>query len=115
MKTIIAGSRTITDYSIVETAIQESGFEITKVISGMAKGVDTLGEQWAHHNNIDIVLCPANWDKFGKSAGYRRNIEMADIAEALIVIIENKSRGSSHMLQIAKDRGLMIFEKHINK
>lgn len=115
MKTIIAGSRTITDYAIVEEVIKESGFEITKVISGMAKGVDTLGERWAHYNNIGIHLCPADWKKHGKKAGYIRNIEMADIADALIVIIENKSRGSSHMLSIAKERGLLIYSKHIDK
>lgn len=114
MKTIIAGSRTITDYNIVEKAIIDSGFNITKVISGMAKGVDILGEQWAHINNIGIHLCPANWNKNGKMAGYMRNIEMADIADALIVIIENNSRGSSHMAVIARDRGLLVHEVRIN-
>ena len=115
MKTIIAGSRTITDYALVEEVIKESGFEITKVISGMAKGVDILGEKWAHNNNIGIHLCPANWNENGKMAGYIRNIEMSKIADALIVIIENNSRGSSHMLAIAKKAGLKIFEKHINR
>ena len=114
MKTIIAGSRTITDYAVVEQAIKESEFKITTVISGTARGVDTLGERWAHENNIDIILCPANWKKYGKKAGYIRNAEMADIAEALIVIIENNSRGSSHMLTIAQDRELLIYSKHIN-
>lgn len=114
MKTIIAGSRTITDYNIVEKAILDSRFNITKVISGMAKGVDTLGEKWAHINNIGIHLCPANWNKNGKKAGYMRNVEMADIADALIVIIENNSRGSSHMLTIARERGLLIHEVRIN-
>ena len=114
MKTIIEGSRTITDYAVVEQAIKESEFKITTVISGMARGVDTLGERWAHENNIDIILCPANWKKYGKKAGYIRNAEMADIAEALIVIIENNSRGSSHMLTIAQDRELLIYSKHIN-
>ena len=109
MKTIIAGSRTINDYALVEEAIKESGFEITKVISGMAKGVDTLGEIWAHRNNIGIHYCPPDWKKFGKSAGYIRNTEMAEIADALIVIIEGESRGSTHMLKIATEKGLQVF------
>ncbi len=113
MKTIIAGSRTITDYTLVEEAIKESGFEITKVISVMAKGVDSLGERWAHNNNIGIHLCPANWNKHGKSAGYIRNTEMADIADALVVIIEGESRGSTHMLNIATKKGLQIFCKRV--
>jgi hypothetical protein len=114
MKTIIAGSRTIIDYDIVEKAILDSGFNITQVISGMAKGVDTLGELWAIKNNKRIIQCPADWNKNGKMAGYMRNIEMANIADALIVIIENNSRGSSHMSVIARDRGLHIHEHHIN-
>lgn len=114
MKTIIAGSRTITDYKIVEKAIIDSGFIISCVISGCAKGVDTLGEYWAINNNIRIIRYPANWNKNGKMAGYMRNIEMADIADALIVIIENNSRGSSHMAVIARDRGLLVHEVRIN-
>lgn len=113
MRTIIAGSRTITDYALVEKVIKESGFEITKVISGMAKGVDTLGELWAHYNNIGCHLCPANWKKFGKSAGYIRNTEMAEIADALIVIIAGESRGSTHMLKIATEKGLQVFCKRV--
>lgn len=115
MKTIIAGSRTINDYALVEEAIKESGFEITKVISGMAKGVDILGERWAHNNNIGIHLCPAKWKRedgtVDRSAGYKRNVEMAEIADALIVIILDDSKGSTHMLNIAKEKGLKIFEK----
>lgn len=109
MKTIIAGSRTINDYALVEEAITESGFEITQVVSGMARGVDKLGELWAHYNNIGIHYCPPDWKKFGKSAGYIRNTEMAEIADALIVIIERESRGSTHMLKIATKKGLQIF------
>ncbi len=113
MKTIIAGSRTITDFSLVEQAIIESGFEITKVISGMAKGVDSLGELWAHYNNIGIRYCPANWIKHKKAAIYIRNVEMAEIADALIVIIENYSRGSTHMLEIAQNKGLQVYCKRV--
>ncbi len=114
MKTIIAGSRDITDYSVVEDAIKESGFEITQVISGMAKGVDSLGELWAHYNNIGCHLCPANWNKYGKSAGPIRNVEMLELADALIVIINNNSRGSTHMLNIALKKGIPVFCKNIS-
>jgi hypothetical protein len=115
MKTIIAGSRNITNYDLVESIIIESGFDITKVISGMAKGVDSFGELWAHYNNIGCHLCPAKWKRedgtVDRSAGYKRNVEMAEIADALIVIILDDSKGSTHMLNIAKEKGLKIFEK----
>ena len=108
MKTIIAGSRNITDYAIVEQAIADAEINITKVISGMAKGVDSLGELWAHRHNVGIHYCPANWNKHGKSAGYIRNAEMAQIAEALIAIWDGHSRGTKHMIDLAHKHNLVI-------
>ncbi len=90
MKTIIAGSRDIKLYSIVEKSIQQSGFEITTIISGTANGVDKLGEEYAKKHNLPILYFPANWDKYGKSAGYIRNDEMAKNAEALIAVWDDK-------------------------
>jgi len=115
VKTIIAGSRTITDYDLLLDVIKESGFCITSVVSGCAKGVDTLGELYAKENNLPLHTYVPNWDKFGKKAGYMRNIEMSRIAEALIVIIENNSRGSTHMLNIAKEKGLKVYCREVTK
>jgi hypothetical protein len=61
---------------------------------------------------------PADWDKYGKSAGYRRNVEMAEYAAengdgGLIVIIRNGSKGSTHMLNIAKEKGLKTYTVEI--
>jgi len=111
MKTIIAGSRTITDYALVEQAIMESGFEITEVVSGGANGVDALAIRYAVQHNIPYVILYASWAKHGKSAGPIRNKEMAEYAEALILVWDGKSRGSSNMLNIAKKLKLKIFEK----
>jgi hypothetical protein len=97
MKVIIAGSRTIKDYKLVEAAIKNSGFKITEVVCGCASGVDSLGEKWAMLNNIRVTKFPANWDKYGRSAGYRRNVEMANYADACIVVYTGpKSVGSQH-------------------
>jgi hypothetical protein len=100
MKTIIAGSRLITDYAAVCKAIKESGFEITEVVSGTCRGVDLLGERWANENKIPIKQFPADWNKFGKSAGYKRNLEMGKYADALIAVW-NGSKGTEHMINIA--------------
>lgn len=54
MKTIIAGSRDIDDYNAIKTAITNSGYVVTEVVSGRAKGVDKLGEKWATDNNIPV-------------------------------------------------------------
>jgi predicted double-glycine peptidase len=109
MRTIVAGSRTCNDYDLVKQAIENSNFNPTVVISGTAMGVDQLGERWAKENNIAIERFPAQWDKYGKSAGYKRNTEMALKADALIAIWFKGSRGTKHMIEIAKKFNLKIF------
>lgn len=115
MKTIIAGTRTINDIKILEETINNIDFNITKVVSGTAKGIDKLGEQWAHNNNISIERYPANWDRYGRSAGYIRNSEMANNAEALIAIWDGKSKGTKNMIQEAKRKGLKVHVRIITK
>ena len=113
MHTIIAGSRSIEDISITFAAIKESGFVITKVISGGAKGPDTHGIIYADTKNLSKIIMPANWDKFGRDAGFIRNYDMAEIAEALILVWDGYSAGSADMLDTAKIKKLKIFEKVI--
>ena len=109
MKTIIAGSREGISYDDVLKAIESCPWEITEVVSGKARGVDTMGEQWAKENNIPIKEFPADWKKLGRSAGYRRNEQMGDYAEALIAVWDGSSRGTKHMIDIANEKGLKVF------
>lgn len=109
MRTIIAGSRDITNITSVYRAIAESEFTITLVLSGCARGVDELGEQYADYMNIPIQRFPANWDEYGKSAGYIRNQLMADSADALIAVWDGVSKGTKHMIDIAHKKGLKVF------
>lgn len=108
MKTIIAGSRTITNYAKLLQAIDELPWVITLVISGGAKGVDRLGETYAKENDLPLEIYPANWDKFGRKAGPIRNSEMADNAEALLALWDGESRGTKHMIQTANYKGLKV-------
>ena len=75
MKVIIAGSRTIEDDGIVFQAIEESPFEVTEIVSGTAKGPDSAGALYGSLTRTKVTKFPANWNKYGKSAGYRRNEE----------------------------------------
>ena len=109
MKTIIAGSRNITKYTTVEKGINQLPITITEVVSGTARGVDRLGEQWAEKNNIPVKKFPANWDKHGKRAGYLRNAEMAEYADALVAFWDGESRGTEHMINLAKKAGLVVY------
>ncbi|SRR5712692_3186065 len=109
MRVIIAGSRSMTAAEEVATAIAHSGFAITEVISGGARGVDTLGEAWARTHKIPTRRFPAQWERYGKSAGFRRNEAMAHVADALIAVWDGSSPGTCHMIATARQRGLRIF------
>jgi predicted Rossmann fold nucleotide-binding protein DprA/Smf involved in DNA uptake len=104
MKVIIAGSRSITDVDAVCKAIQKAFITswaasvITEVVCGMAPGVDTIGKSWAEAWAIPVKEFPADWDKYGKAAGPIRNRQMAEYADAAIVIWDGKSSGSKNMI-----------------
>lgn len=99
MKVIIAGSRSIEeDWILVDHCVRLSGYEITEVVSGGARGIDTSGEQFAIIRGIPFKRFPADWNSKGKSAGILRNIEMANYADALIAIWDGKSKGTLHMI-----------------
>lgn len=114
MRVIIAGSRDITAMSEVEAAIAESGFEITEVVSGGARGVDLNGMAWARKNGMEPIIFLPEWDKYpGKSAGFVRNIQMAECAAevngGLIAVYDGVSAGTKHMIKEAKKRNLKIY------
>lgn len=106
MKVIIAGTRykdkvnkiPFDDFKLVIEAVERSGFEITEVVCGMAIGVDKLGEQWAIANNIAVKEMPANWNAHGKAAGPIRNRQMAEYADAAVIIWDGVSNGSRNMI-----------------
>lgn len=89
-------------------AINKCEWEITQVVCGMARGADMLGLRWANRMQIPVVRFPANWDLYGKSAGYRRNVQMAENADALIALWDGKSRGTGHMVDIARMKKLKL-------
>lgn len=115
MRTIIAGSRSINDIKDIEDAVKLSGFNITSVVSGCASGADYFGEKWAKNNKIKLVLFPADWKRYGKSAGYKRNVEMAKNADALIAIWDGSSKGTKHMIDIATSKQLQVFVYRTDK
>ena len=115
MKTIIAGSRGIIPLYGALFKIQEIiPWTITEVVSGTAKGVDITAQRWANSIGIPVKEFPANWDFLGREAGYLRNVEMANYADALIAIWDGQSRGTQHMINIAEERELLIRIYSIN-
>ena len=110
-KVIIAGSRDIKINikkvfpRLDKITSKKSSIEI---VSGTARGGDRLGEAWARTNGHEVKKFPADWGKYGRSAGYKRNEQMADYADALIAIWDGKSKGTKHMIDIATKKGLPV-------
>ena len=77
------------------------------------RGVDSMGEEWAKSKSIPVRRFPADWDGLGKAAGFIRNAEMADYADALIAVWDGKSRGTANMIEVAKKKGLKVHVKEI--
>lgn len=111
MRTIIAGSRTLTDPKIVEEAIAASGFTITEVVCGGARGIDTLGKNWADARGIPVKVFPADWETHGKAAGPIRNSEMAAYAEQAICVVDAQAanKGTWDMSRKATAKGLIVY------
>ena len=105
MKLIIAGSRSITDINTVVKALY--GFnikhkDVEEIVSGGAKDVDKLGERIARSNKINVKIFKADWDKYGKKAGYLRNKKMGKYADTLLAVWDGESKGTRHMIDIMK-------------
>ena len=108
MRVIIAGTRSITDYATVVKAIEESGFEVTEVLTGCARGVDLLGERYAKERGIPYRRFPADWKRDGKAANAIRNRRMAENADALIAVWDGRSSGTANAIEEAQRLGLPV-------
>ena len=120
LRVIIAGSRDFGNYellkkSAIEIITKKTMLpDLTRIISGGARGADTLGERFANEMGLEISRFIPDWDGLGKRAGYMRNAEMAKFAVEddndgmLIAFWDGQSRGTKHMIDLAKKYGLEV-------
>lgn len=110
MKLIIAGTRNFTNYQKLRKACDHflQDQNNIEIVSGACRGADKLGEQYAKERNIKITRFPANWNKYGKAAGPKRNQQMASYADALIVFWDGKSKGTLNMIEFANKNKLSV-------
>src|SRR5437879_5851309 len=109
MRTIIAGSRGVADPGLVERAMAEAarhGIVPTVILCGEARGVDRLGRRWAEARGIPVESFPADWRRYRRGAGARRNQQMAEAGDALVAIWNGLSNGTADMIRRARTRGL---------
>lgn len=106
-KVIIAGSRSLNDYLWMDHwlyKITQDGQIKFEVVSGMAKGIDSMAVEWAKRNGYSWKEFPADWS-LGKGAGYIRNKQMAEYADLLIAFWDGKSKGTLNMINTMKSLG----------
>jgi hypothetical protein len=113
VKIIIAGTRTFGNYELLELEVKkfilENNIQLPiSIISGKAKGADSLGEIFAKKYNFPIIDMPADWNQFGKRAGHIRNEEMAKISNFCIIFWNGQSKGSANMVELAEKYKLKL-------
>lgn len=117
-RVVIAGCRNYYNYTEAKGYIDIYLCELRKknhiiIVSGCANGTDAIGERYAKENGFEIEKYPADWEKYGKSAGPRRNEQMAKISDYIICFWDGKSKGTNSMIGYAKKYGKPIRVKII--
>lgn len=103
MRVAIVGSR---DLSVdIEKYIPEN---TTEIVSGGARGIDTLAERWADQHNIPKLILKPDYDKYGRSAPIRRNETIVSAADMVVAIWDGKSRGTKFTIDYAKKCGIPV-------
>lgn len=102
MKIAVIGSRTCNDKDLVDRYLSEFFEPQDELISGGARGADSLGAEWARSKNYKVTEFIPDWEKYGKSAGFIRNKDIIDNCNRVICFWDGISKGSANSLNIAK-------------
>lgn len=108
---VIAGSRDFNDYALLSKAVDKHlGDKVDDakiiIISGTAPGADQLGERYAKEKGYKLECYPADWGHYGKAAGPVRNMNMANVADGVIVFWDGESSGTKNMIETAKAKNI---------
>jgi len=99
MKVAVIGSRTFENYTKLEGVLDQ--YDISEIISGGARGADSLGELYALNKSIPVKIFKADWSKYGKAAGFIRNKDIIDNCDMVIAFWDGKSKGTQHSINLA--------------
>ena len=128
-KVIVAGSRSFNDYEVLKENLDRLFTTPVIVVSGCAKGADTLGEQWANSHGYEIEKHPADWKNldvpicrvkynqhgaYNAMAGHNRNMEMLESVKnnpdrgCVVAFWNKKSAGTKNMIEIAEAANIPV-------
>lgn len=115
MRVIICGGRDFTDQTRAYKWLDliNDNRPITHVIEGGARGADRIGREWAISRRIPYTTVNAEWDKYGKSAGYKRNKRMRDEFQPDAVLALPGGVGTRMMIDLAKQINLLVLEAKV--
>lgn len=105
MKLAIVGSRNFNNYKVLEETLSTFEEPITEIISGGATGADALAEEWAKKNDIPITIHKAEWSKYGRAAGPKRNKKIIEACDACVAFWDGKSKGTKNSIELSKKAG----------
>ena len=102
-KLIVAGGRDFSNYALLSRVLfamadVELADRDVSIVSGLARGADALGAQFAKANSVLLYEFPADWNQYGKRAGFMRNEQMGHFADGLLAFWDGESRGTNHMI-----------------
>lgn len=112
MKIAVVGSRNFIDYSLLETTltklIESHSGELIGIVSGGARGADTLAEIFARKKGYQLTVFYPEWDKYGSKAGFMRNKLIVDASDVLVAFWDGISRGTKSSIDLANDKGIPV-------
>lgn len=103
IKLAVVGSRSFENYEFLKNILQ--WYDASAIISGGAKGADSLAAKYAAENGIPLKEFPADWNKNGRAAGYMRNKQIVAEADEIVAFWDKQSVGTGHTVRIAEEAG----------
>lgn len=104
MKLLIVGSRNIEKFNLSEYISPQTDL----IISGGAKGLDSLAEKYADEHKLSKLIIRPRYDLYGKAAPLKRNEKMVDIADEILIVWDGISKGTKYTLEYAKKKNKAV-------
>jgi len=117
MRLAVVGSRGFEIYDILEATIDElrTIYDITTIVSGGAKGADHLAEIYAEENGLELDVYPADWDNYGKGAGYIRNTDIWNNSDLGVAFWDGESKGTAHSFKLSEKQKKKLYVFNYSK
>ena len=112
-KIAVVGSRGFNDYSLLERTL--TPYLPFVLVSGGARGADSLAERFADKNNLEKIIFKPDWDKYGKRAGFLRNIKIIDESDMVIAFWDGNSSGTKSSIDLAREKNKELSVVRYNK